>query len=104
MSLSKYQKEVDDFLQSYKTPYWSPLSQVAQLVEEVGEVARIYNHKYGDKIKKPTEEPDNLEAELGDILFAIICLANKEKIDLDASMQEVLLKINTRDKDRFEKK
>ena len=104
MPLADYQKQVDDWVQGYKTPYWAPLSQLARLTEEVGELARILNHKYGDKPKKPTEEPDDLEGELGDILFDVICLANSEGIDLDKAIQKVIDKSRTRDADRFEKK
>lgn len=104
MSLQDYQKEIDDWLQQYKVPYWQPLSQFARLTEEVGEVGRVLNHKYGDKPKKPTEEPDDLAGELGDILFDVMCLANSEDINLDDALQKVLTKVKTRDKDRFEKK
>ena len=104
MPLADYQKQVDDWVQGYKTPYWAPLSQLARLTEEVGELARILNHKDGDKPKKPTEEPDDLEGELGDILFDVICLANSEGIDLDKAIQKVIDKSRTRDADRFEKK
>ena len=104
MSLQAYQKELDDFLQGYKTPYWAPMSQLARLAEEVGELARVYNHKYGDKIKKDSEEPDDLEGELGDILFDVICMANSEGVDLDKALRKVITKAQTRDKDRFEKK
>lgn len=102
--LGDYQQQVDDWAQELAKPYWQPLSQLARLSEEVGELARAFNHKYGDKIKKPTEEPDDIEGELGDILFDVICIANSEGIDLDQAMRKVLHKINTRDKDRFEKK
>ncbi len=104
MPLSDYQKQVDDILQDYAKPYWSPLSNLAQLTEEVGELARIYNHKYGDKLKKSTEQPDDMEGEMGDILFSVICLANDEGIDLDKAIAKVLNKVQTRDADRFEKK
>lgn len=104
MLLSTYQKQIDDWVQGFKTPYWTPLSQLARLIEEVGELARVYNHKYGEKIKKPTEEADDLEGEFGDIMFDVICMANSEGIDLDNALQKVILKAQTRDKDRFAKK
>jgi NTP pyrophosphatase (non-canonical NTP hydrolase) len=104
MSLTEYQKQVDDYLQGYAKPYWEPLSQLAHMAEEVGEIGRVLNHKYGDKIKKPTEDPDDLAGELGDLLFAVLCLANSEGIDLDAAFQQLLTKVQTRDKDRYEKK
>ena len=103
MNLSTYQKEVDDWVQNLKKPYWEPLSQLARLTEEVGELARVFNHKYGDKIKKPTEEMDDLEGELGDIFFDLICIANSEGLDLDTALQKTIHKAQTRDKNRFEK-
>jgi NTP pyrophosphatase (non-canonical NTP hydrolase) len=103
MPLSDYQKKVDDWAQTLKTPYWSPLSLLARLTEEVGELARVYNHKYGEKIKKPTEEADDMEGEMGDILFDLICMANVEGIDLDHAFQKVMDKSVMRDANRFEK-
>lgn len=103
-SLQDYQKAVDDWAQTLEKPYWSPMSQLARLIEEVGELARIYNHEYGDKIKKPTESPDDIRDEMGDILFDLICMANSEGIDLAACLEKVLEKSKTRDKDRFKKK
>ncbi len=104
MPLSDYQKEVDEWAQQLKKPYWSPLSQLARMIEEVGELARIYNHKYGDKIKKPSENPDDMEDEMGDILFDLICMANVESVDLDVAFKKVMAKSKTRDKNRFAKK
>ena len=104
MPLKSYQEEIDDWAQSLKVPYWSPFSQLARLSEEVGELARVYNHKYGEKPKKPTEEPDDMAGEMGDILFDLICMANTEGINLDEALQGVITKAKTRDKDRFEKK
>lgn len=103
-SLSTIQKQIDTILQGYEKPYWSPLSNVARLTEEVGEVARIINHKYGDKPKKPTETEDDLEDELADVLWSVICLANQEGVDLDAGIQRAIDKLLVRDKDRFAKK
>lgn len=104
LSLAEYQQQVDDWAQTLAVPYWAPLSQLARLAEEVGELSRVYNHKYGDKIKKPTEEPDDMLGEMGDILFDLICMANIEGIDLSQALDKVLNKAQTRDKDRFEKK
>lgn len=103
-TLAECQKAVDDWAQTLEQPYWTPLSQLARLIEEVGELARIYNHKYGEKIKKPSEQPDNIQDEMGDILFDLICMANTEGIDLSQALENVLDKSKTRDKDRFKKK
>mgnify|MGYP000901932682 CR=1 FL=1 len=103
-TLKDIQKQIDDILQGYEKPYWSPLSILARLTEETGEVARILNHKYGDKPKKPTEKDDDLEDELADVLWTVILLANREGVDLDAGLQRAIDKLLVRDKDRFERK
>ncbi|MGH7241175.1 MAG: nucleotide pyrophosphohydrolase [Candidatus Saccharimonadales bacterium] len=104
MTLREYQKQIDDILQGYEKPYWHPLSQLARMTEEVGEVARILNHQYGDKPKKASETPDDLSDELGDVLWTLICLANSEGVDLESTIQRSVEKLTVRDADRFEKK
>lgn len=104
MSLADYQKQIDDMVQQYEKPYWHPLSQLARLTEEVGEVARILNHQFGDKPKKPTEEHEMLEDELADVLYTVLCLANSQDIVLDEPLKRAIAKLETRDKDRFAKK
>lgn len=103
-SLADIQKRIDAILQGYEKPYWHPLSNVARLSEEVGEVARIINHKYGDKPKKDSESADDLEDELADVLWTVICLANQEGINLDTGIERAIDKLLVRDKDRFAKK
>lgn len=102
--LKNVQNKLDQALQVYVKPYWSPLSNLARLIEEVGEVARVLNHRYGDKPKKPTESVDDLEDELGDVLWTVICLANQEGIDLDHALERATNKLLVRDKDRFTKR
>ncbi|MEO5628030.1 MAG: nucleotide pyrophosphohydrolase [Candidatus Saccharimonadales bacterium] len=104
MSLKAYQKQIDDMVQGLEKPYWSPLSIMARMSEEVGEVARIINHKFGDKPKKPTEEHEDLADELADVMYTVLCMANSQGIDLDPAMEKVIAKLSTRDKDRFKKK
>ena len=104
MPLADYQKRLDDELQQYVKPYWEPLSMMAALTEEVGEVARIMNHRYGDKPKKHSEEDQDLGAELADVIYACLTIANSEGIDLDQYLQKSMAKLETRDKGRFEKK
>ncbi len=103
-TLSDYQKQIDEQLQQYEKPYWHPLSNLARLAEEVGEVSRILNHQYGDKPKKPNEEHEELADELADVLYTVICIANSQGIDLEAPLQSAIRKLETRDKDRFKKK
>lgn len=98
------QKEIDDWTQGYAEPYWPPLSQLAALTEEVGEVARLLNHLYGSKPKKPIEAQQELGGEVMDVIFAALCLANNLDIDLDAEFKKKMEKCRTRDKDRFVKK
>ncbi len=104
MSLKAYQDRIDTELQQYEKPYWHPLSQLARISEEVGEVARILNHSYGDKPKKPGEKHEALGDELADILYSLLCLANYEHIDMDKALEHSMAKLSTRDKDRFPKK
>lgn len=104
MSVFDYQKQIDDMLQQYEKPYWHPLSQLARMSEEVGEVARILNHQYGDKPKKPTEEHEDLGDEIADVIYTCLCLANSQGIELDKHLEAAIAKLQTRDKDRFKKK
>lgn len=103
MSLQKYQEDLDRTVQKYKKPYWDPLSNLARLIEEVGEVARILNHQFGDKPKKPSEEHEKLEDELADVIYTVLAIANSQGIVLDEPLNKAIKKLETRDKDRFEK-
>jgi len=102
--LRSYQQEIDDTVQQYAKPYWDPLSNLARLSEEVGEVARILNHQYGDKPKKNDEAHQDLGDELADVLYTVMCIANSQNIELDKHLEKAIDKLRTRDKDRFEKK
>lgn len=98
------QKEVDNYISQFKAGYFSPLANLARLTEEVGELAREINHYHGEKQKKSTEEPNTIEAELGDNLFVLLCLANSLNIDMTESFNQTMEKFNHRDKHRFERK
>lgn len=100
-SLAEMQREVDQYISQFKEGYFSPLSMLARLMEEAGELSREINHQYGEKPKKPTEADNSIENELGDLLFIIICFANSLGIDLTKAHDEVMHKFNTRDKDRW---
>jgi NTP pyrophosphatase (non-canonical NTP hydrolase) len=104
MSIKQYQQDLDRTLQPYKKPYWGPLSNLARLIEEVGEVSRILNHQYGDKPKKPDEEHESLGDELADVIYTVLCIANSQGIEMDNHLKKAIDKLETRDKDRFEKK
>ncbi len=102
--LKDAQKQIDEWAQGFEEPYWPALSQLTVLSEEVGEVARLLNHIYGSKPKKPEEAKQELGGEIMDVIFAAMCLANKHGIDLDAEFQKKMDKCYGRDKDRFVKK
>ena len=97
------QKEVDKVFKENGFTYFHPLSQFARLVEETGELARILNHLYGDKPKKSSEKKQNLQEEMGDVLFTLLCLANYMGIDLDEAVSKSINKLVKRDKNRYKK-
>ena len=95
------QADVDAWIQQVGGGYWSPHANLARIAEEVGELARLLNHQCGPKPKKPDEQAQELGEELADIIFAIICLANSEGIDLEKSLQDVIDKVWVRDRDPY---
>lgn len=100
-SIEAAQKQVGDYINQFKEGYFSPLSQLARLSEELGELAREINHYYGDKPKKQSETPRTLEEETGDLFFVLISLANSLDIDLSQALDHVIEKFNTRDENRW---
>lgn len=102
-TLREVQTEVDDWASQFKEPYFPPLSRMAAMTEEMGEVARIVNRMYGSKKAKPEEVLHDLEEELGDLLFTLTCMANAEGIDLTKAFNRKMDKVNKRDSSRFEK-
>ncbi len=104
MALQEIQREVDKWVSQYKVGYFDPKDIMLRLMEETGELAREVNHMYGPKQKKLEEAKKDLGAEVGDILFTIVCLANREEIDLDESWKKVMDKCYGRDAGRYEKK
>jgi NTP pyrophosphatase (non-canonical NTP hydrolase) len=103
-TLKEVQQEVDDYIGQFKEGYFSPLAMLARLTEELGELAREINHHYGEKPKKSTEKEKEINDELGDMLFVLVCLANSLHIDLEEAHDRVMHKFNTRDKDRWTRK
>lgn len=102
--MKDFQKRVDDWISQYKLGYFKPHEILARLIEEVGEVAREINHRFGPKKKKSSERDNNLGDELADVIYTIVCMANSLNIDLDKHFNRVLKKYDARDKDRWEKK
>jgi NTP pyrophosphatase (non-canonical NTP hydrolase) len=101
MRIGEAQRAVDAYIGQFRAGYWPPLSNLARLVEEVGELARELNHRYGHKPKKPGEPEQDLALELADILFVVIAIANEQKIDLEPAFERVLEKYSVRDADRW---
>ena len=102
-TLRAFQMEVDHWIQAVGGGYWSPHANLARIAEEVGELARLINHAYGPKPKKAEEAAQEMGEELADIVFAIVCMANSEGIDLQDSLDRVLAKVWDRDQDRYRK-
>jgi NTP pyrophosphatase (non-canonical NTP hydrolase) len=101
MTLAEAQAAVDDWIQQFDIGYFPPLAMVARLAEELGELAREVNHRFGPKPKKPTEAEGHLEEELGDLLFVLLSFANALQIDMDAALTAVLTKYRSRDATRW---
>jgi Predicted pyrophosphatase len=101
MSFSNAQKEVDEWISQFKEGYWKPLSMLARITEEVGELARELNAVYGEKPKKPGEKEAPIDEEIADILFVLVALANSLDIELDAAFSKVMNKYRTRDAQRW---
>ena len=104
MKISDAQQAVDAYIGQFEAGYWPPLTNLARLMEEVGELARELNHRFGHKTKKPGEPEQDLALELADIMFVLIAIANEQKIDLEAAFLRVLEKYDSRDADRWTRK
>lgn len=104
MSFRDAQDTVDRWVGQFEEGYFPPLVNVARLAEEVGELAREVNHRFGPKKKKPDEAPGSIPMELADILFVVICLANSQRIDLDDAFAQMMAKVTSRDAGRWSKK
>ena len=100
ITLEAAQTKVDQWIQSIGVRYFSELTNLAQLMEEVGELSRIISRKYGEQSFKSGESADNLADEIGDVLFVLICLANQTGVDLTEAFQRNLEKKTVRDKNR----
>ena len=101
MDLREAQRRVDAWISQFEEGYWPPLTNLARLTEEVGELAREMNHRFGHKPKKAEEPDQDLALELADILFVLLVIANEQGIDLDDALERVLAKYRERDSDRW---
>jgi NTP pyrophosphatase (non-canonical NTP hydrolase) len=99
MTLEEMQKQVDEWIHTYGVRYFSELTNMAVLTEEVGELARVMARKYGDQSFKAGEK-DNLADEMADILWVLTCLANQTGVNLTEAFRANLAKKTARDKER----
>ena len=99
MTLEEAQKQVDQWVKTYGVRYFSELTNMAVLTEEVGELARVMARKYGDQSFKEGEK-DNIEEEIADVLWVLLCIANQTGGDVTAALQKSMEKKTTRDSKR----
>lgn len=99
MTIEEAQQAVDNWIKTYGVRYFSELTNMAILTEEVGEVARIIARTYGDQSFKK-DEKTNLADELADVMWVLLCLANQTGVDMTEALQRNLDKKTSRDKDR----
>ena len=100
LTLSEAQQEVDRWIKTVGVRYFSELTNMAILTEEVGELARIMARKYGDQSFKKSDEAYNMADEMADVLWVLICLANQTGVDLTEAFHKNMEKKTTRDKTR----
>ena len=99
MEIKELQQRVDQWIKEYGVRYFSELTNMAVLTEEVGELARVMARKYGDQSFKAGEKA-NLEEEMADVLWVLVCLANQTGVDLTQAIEDSFAKKTSRDKDR----
>ncbi len=100
MELQHAQKTVDDWIKAHGVRYFNELTNMAQLTEEVGEVARIIARRYGEQSEKESDKDKDLGEELADVVFVVLCLANQTGIDLQAAFDKKMDIKTNRDHDR----
>lgn len=100
MTLKQAQEAVDQWINEHGVRYFNELTNMAQLTEEVGEVARVIARRYGEQSEKPSDKEKDLGDEFADVLFVLICLANQTGVDLTEALQKNLDKKTKRDSER----
>ena len=100
MTINEAQQQVDQWIKTTGVRYFNELTNMAQLTEEVGEVARIIARRYGEQSEKESDKNKDLGDELADVLWVLICLANQTGVNLTEAFLKNLEKKNVRDKDR----
>ena len=101
MEIKEAQDRVDRWISRFEEGYWPPLVNLARLTEEVGELARELNHRYGSKTKRQEEPEQDLALELADVLFVLLVLANEQGVDLERALEHTLEKYEARDATRW---
>lgn len=104
MSFRDEQREVDEWISQFEEGYWQPLSMLARITEETGELARELNHRFGEKPKKKEEPAQDVGEEISDVIFVLLSLANSLEIDMDEAWQRMMAKYRTRDANRWTRK
>ena len=104
MTLSDAQRRVDAWISQFEEGYFDPLTNMTRLAAGDGELAREVNHRFGQKTKKPGEAEGDMGMEMADILFVLICMANREGIDLEESFAWMMAKVEGRDATRWTRK
>ncbi len=100
MNIQDAQQAVDEWIKAHGVRYFNELTNMAQLTEEVGEVARIIARRYGEQSEKESDKVKDLGEELADVLFVLLCLANQTDTDLQAAFDKKLALKTKRDHDR----
>ena len=100
MELDGAQKAVDNWIKTHGVRYFNELTNMAQLTEEVGEVARIIARRYGEQSEKISDKEKDLGEELADVIFVALCLANQTGVDINAAFEKKLKKKSERDHER----
>ena len=100
MNLKNSQLDVDNWIKEHGVRYFNELTNMAQLTEEVGEVARIIARRYGEQSEKESDKNKDLGEELADVVFVVLCLANQTGINLQEAFDKKLELKSNRDKDR----
>ena len=102
LTINEAQQQVDEWIKTYGVRYFSELTNMAILTEEVGELARIMARTYGDQSFKKSDEGKNLGDEMADVLWVLICLANQTGVDLNEAFLKNIEKKTSRDKERHQ--
>jgi len=100
MTIQEAQSRVDEWIKKHGVRYFSELTNMAILTEEVGELARVIARTYGDQSFKDTDKNKNLSDEMADVLWVLLCLANQTGVDLTQAFEKNIEKKTQRDKDR----